>query len=212
MPTQPKRGATYSSEAIDFCRRLYVKYFGKQHDRIEKEMHRAGWTGWRKINLHGRKRKGEGRGETLGWIEKYGFDTALDRALVRQPTAALNTAQDLVNKIDAVLGQLDRQVSAKGANIDDESFRVVQLHRDYCKLKIDALTRVEAAKDTLGGWVSFWERLIDWAPDIDIKLARLMVKHSDQIIARAEQEFGEEMNVNPNENQANPAANAGTED
>src|SRR5687768_5842556 len=149
----------YSSEAIEHCKRLYVKFSGKQADRIEKEMHKAGWTSWRKQNLYN-------RGKTrVGWIEKYGFERALEIHLAQQPTAALNNAQKLVREIEWIRQALDKEVKTKGVTAVD--IKLLYLHRDYSKLGIDALTRVEAARDTLGGFVAFWERFIDWITDID---------------------------------------------
>lgn len=181
-------GQHYDSDAIELCKRLYLKFSGQQHDRIEKEMQRAGYTGWRKENLYNRG-KSEGSGFREGWIDKYGFKAALKIYLAQKPTAALNNAQKLVREIEWIRGQLDSEIRTKGVTGVD--IKLVYLHRDYCKLCIDALTRVEAARDTLGGFVSFYERFIDWMTDIDGKLARQLLKVEDLVIARAEKEFDE---------------------
>lgn len=210
-------GKVYDNAAIETCKRLFLKYNGKRPELIEKGMRKAGYVGWRKQNLYD-------KGDRDGWIKTYGFERALEINLAQRPTAALNSAQKLVDKINAVLEQLDRQVQAKGANIDEDSIKIVQLHRDYCNLAIAALTKVEAARDTLGGFVNFAERFLDWVTDIDGPTARRLLKIWDQIIERAESEFGEtqetiseqeqsagenEVNVGT-ENQTGPAADAGT--
>jgi hypothetical protein len=148
-------------------------------------MRKAGYANWQRQYLY---TSGQGQHEKIGWIEKYGWDKALAIHLAQKPTAALNSAQQLVTEIDTIRTQLYQRINAQGANVEKE---LLQLHRDYCKLAIEALTKVAEAKDTLGAWVNFWERLLGWMPDIDIAAARLLVKHSAEIISRAEEEFGE---------------------
>jgi hypothetical protein len=179
--------AHYDDKAIEHCKRLYIKFNGKQHHRIEQEMRKAGWVGWSAKNLHNR---GKGDGARVGWIEKYGFERALEIHLAQQPTAALNNAQKLVREIEYIREALDKEIKTKGVTAVD--IKLLYLHRDYCKLCIDALTRVEAARDTLGGFVSFYERFIDWMTDIDARIARKLLQVEDLIIARAEKEFAED--------------------
>src|SRR6185369_16981505 len=101
------------------------------------------------------------------------------------------------------------RVRAQGGNVDKE---LLQAHRDYSRLSIDALTKVEAARDTLSGWVSFWEKLIDWMPDIDYRTAKGLVKFSREILAKAEEEFGEsEEMVNGHKDSADTEALAGAQ-
>lgn len=176
--------ARYDEQAIDKCLRLYLKYNGQQHDRIEQEMRKV-YPGWKRSYLYTR---GQGANQKLGWVDKFGWERALELHLAQKPTATLNNAEKLVREIETVRGYLAVEIKAHGGKVDKER---LQLHRDYCSLSIAALTKVEAARDTLGSFVSFWERLLDWMPDIDMKAARLLVKHSPSIIAKAEEEFGE---------------------
>lgn len=197
----------YTTEAIDYCFKLYLKYNGQQHDRIQKEMRRAGWPRWSKSNLYTSK---DGRGnEQLGWIEKYGWEKALKDHLANKVAPALDSAEKLVRQVEEVRDLLHVEIIAAGGKVDKER---LQLHRDYCNLSISALTKVEAARDTLSGWVSFYERLVDWAVELDPKLARKLVDRSDEFIKRAEREFGEEQAMNANETSAEPAPDDGTKD
>ncbi len=175
----------YGPEAIETCLRLYLKFNGQQHERIEQEMRRAGYPGWRRQYLYTR---GQGEHEKVGWIEKFGWEKALALYLARKPTATLNNAEQLVREIEEVRGYLAVEIKAAGGKVDKER---LQLHRDYCNLSIGALTKVEGARDTLAAWVNFWEQLLDWMPDIDLDTAKKLVKFSPQIIARAEEKFGE---------------------
>jgi hypothetical protein len=214
MPTElKKKGAPYPPEAIEFCERLFLKYGGRHYERIEQEMHRAGWAGFHRNLINGKRRTG--KADTLGWKELYSWEKKLAIHLANKPTASLNNAQQLVQEVETVRKQLYSKVTAQGANVDKET---LQLHRDYCGLSISALTKVEAAKDTLGAWVIFLEKLLDWAPDIDIKLAKLLARFAPAIIARAEEEFGETQEMLSQEAGAvtddseNAAPNAGTAD
>lgn len=179
--------ARYGPKAIDYCLRLYLKYNGQQHKQIEREMQKAGWEGWSAANLYN---KGRGKRQRLGWIEKYRWDHALEVHLAQKvtATATLNNAEKLVREVEHVRDLLYQEISAVGGKVEKER---IQLHRDYCNLSIAALTKVEAARDTLGAWVNFWERLQEWAVDIDAKFGRYLIKHSEALIKRAEAEFGE---------------------
>ena len=176
----------YGPDAIDYCFKLYLKYNGQHFERIEKEMHRAGWTGWKAQNLRDRQR---GKTLTEGWVSRFGWEKALQQHLAQKVAPTLDSAETLVREIEEVRKSLAEEIRLKGAKETDKER--LQLHRDYCNLSISALTKVEAARDTLGGWVNFFERLIEWCVDVDSKLGRLLVKHSDALIARAEKEFGE---------------------
>jgi len=176
--------ARYDEEAIQKCFRLYLKFNGQQHERIEQEMRRV-YPGWQRSYLYTR---GQGKNQKLGWVDKYGWEKALAYHLAQRPTAALNSAQQLVSEIEEIRKLLHERIKPQGANVEKE---LLQLHRDYSRLSIEALTKVEAARDTLAAWVVFWEKLLDWMPDIDFKTARALAKHSEAIIAKAEEEFGE---------------------
>jgi hypothetical protein len=203
--------APYGPEAIDYCFKLYLKYNGQQFGRIESEMQKAGWTGWKAQNLRSR---GKGKSRKAGWIETYGWEKALKEHLAQKVAPSLDSAQALVKEIETVRKGLAAEIDAKGvAQADKER---LQLHRDYCNLSISALTKVEAARDTLSGWVNFFERLIEWGVDIDGKFGRLLIKHSEALIARAEKEFGEELTADgrrstvdgQDDDSANPEAEA----
>jgi len=201
--------ARYDEEAIQKCLRLYLKFNGQQHERIEQEMRKV-YPGWRRSYLYTR---GQGRNQKIGWVDKFGWEKALALHLAQKPTAALNSAQQLVNEIEGVRTQLYQRIKAQGSNVEKE---LLQLHRDYSRLSIEALTKVEAARDTLSGWVSFWERLLDWMPDIDFRAAKALVKFNKEILAKAEEEFGEseqmvESQMNGNKDSADTEALAGAQ-
>lgn len=176
----------YGSDAIDYCFKLYLKYNGQQFGRIEQEMHRAGWVGWKAQNLRSR---GKGKTRKAGWIESYGWENALREHLAQKVAPSLDSAEKLVRDIQFICDGLATEIRAKGVSGVDE--KRLKLYESFAGLQISALTKVEAARDTLGGWVNFFERMIEWGVDVDSKLGRLLVKHSAALIARAEKEFGE---------------------
>lgn len=194
--------ARYDAEAIEKCFRLYLKFNGQQHQRIEQEMRKV-YPGWKRDYLYTR---GQGKHQKLGWVDKYGWEKALALHLAQKPTAVLNSAQRLVNEVEEIRQQLHERIKVQGANVEKE---LLQLHRDYSRLSIETLMKVEAARDTLGAWVVFWEKLLDWLPDIDMKAARYLVKLNEAIIARAEEEFGESENMV--ENLMNGSQNSATQ-
>ncbi len=177
---------SYSNEAVEGCLRLYLRFNGQQHDRIENEMRKT-WPGWSKQNLYTRGK--EGSQQKIGWIEKYGWEAALKQKLENaSKTTALTSAEQLVREIEEVRKRIKQKIDALGAGADRD---LIYQHRDYCKLSIDALTKVEAARDTLGGFVSFWERLLDWLPLISEKAARELLRVADEVIEKAAAEYGE---------------------
>lgn len=201
--------ARYDEEAIQKCFRLFLKFNGQRHEQIEQEMRKV-YPGWRRSYLYTR---GQGKHQKLGWIDKFGWEKSLALHIAQKPTAALNSAQQLVNEIEEVRKQLHVRIKTQGPNVEKE---LLQLHRDYSRLSIEALTKVEAARDTLSGFVSFWERLLDWLPDIDYRTAKGLVKFSKQILDKAEEEFGEseqmvESQMNGNTNSADAQALAGAQ-
>jgi len=200
-------GAEYSAKAIDHCFKLYLKHNGQNHKAIEKGMHEAGWTGWSVNNLYN-------QGAKIGWIEKYGWKEALEKHLEQKVSPTLNSAEQLVSEIDELRGYLYKEIHAKGGNVDKERY---QLFVRLAELSIAALTKVREARDTLSGWVNFFERFVDWAIDIDPKLARKLMDKSEEFIARAEKEFGEELaseepGMNADANSVESPADDGTKD
>jgi hypothetical protein len=147
------------------------------------------WPKWSIGNLYS---NGDGRSE--GWINKYKWKEALKLRLEQRPRAALNSAQQVANEIETVRTILYAQITSQGAAAGKDT---IQQYLKYCDLSIDALKRVEAARGTLGGFADFWERLLDWLPEIDEKAARALLKISDQILNRAVAEYGRDQKEAP---------------
>lgn len=176
MPT------SYNEEAVEYCFRLYLRFNGQQHDRIEQEMRRAGWETWSKQNLYS-------RGGKTGWVDKFGWDKALEQKIATaSKTAALTSAEELVGEIEEVRKRIKAALDARGAVVDKD---LIYQHARYCTLSIEAQLKLEATRDTLGGFVAFWERLLDWLPEMSERAARELLKVADRILERAAAEYGD---------------------
>jgi hypothetical protein len=173
MPTE------YGPEAVEHCLRLYLKYNGRHHERIEAEMRKL-WPDWTKSNLYSR------RGSKEGWIKKFNWEGALKLHLAQKPLTTLNSAQQLVNEIEFIRKNLYAQITSQGGAVSKDK---IQQHLKYCDLSIYAMTKVEAAHDMLGNFASFWEILLEWLVDMDEKAARALLKVSDRILERVAAEY-----------------------
>lgn len=70
MPRKP----TSDDARIEDCRRLFLKYGGKQHERIEAEMRELGHHDFNRRSLYPRRERGRVR---PGWIERFEWRKSL---------------------------------------------------------------------------------------------------------------------------------------
>lgn len=169
----------YSAEAIEDCFQLYLRHNGQHHDLIEREMQRR-WPRWSKQNLYT-------RGEKIGWVERYGWEKALERKFqAAAAEKATTSAEGLFLEIEKRRKQLDAKLDAEGCENRD----LVYQHQKYCELSISALARLEAARDNLAGFVTFWERLMVWLPEISAEATRALLEVDERILAKASAEYG----------------------
>lgn len=171
----------YPQEAIDLCGKLYCKYGGMNHDRIEREM-RKQYPGWRKKNLYD---SGSGKQARLGWITREGFDNLL-KIYVQKLTESVNDdEQDLYIGIRTVRKAMQSKVVGKSASKDD-----VYQYRDFCKLEIEARRNLDLSRDNLETFVAGYEKMIGWLTDIDPAATKLLIKHQDKLIEMAQAHYG----------------------
>jgi hypothetical protein len=178
--------ASYPKEAVELCESLYLRFNGQQHDRIQAEMQKAGYGSWSKQNLYTR---GKGPNQKIGWIEKYGWEKALTRKLeLASERKAVSADEQLVRDIEEVQRRVRDQLKLTQPGSDRD---LLYQFRDLSKLLIEARTKLEARRDTFGGFVQFWERLLDWLPEIDAPAARALLAVADSVLERAGSEYGE---------------------
>jgi hypothetical protein len=142
------------------------------------------WPKWRRVNLWAR---GKGKNRRAGWIEKYNWKEALMLHLEHRPQSVHNPNWRLVSEIESVRKTLYGQITSQG---DASGKDKISQHLRYCQLSIDVLTKVEAERSTLAGFADFWERLLEWLPEIDENATRSLLKVSDEILNRAVAEYG----------------------
>lgn len=175
----------YDDEAVQRCFDLYLKFNGQQHERIEAEMRKV-YPGWSVQNLYTR---GKGANLKIGWIEKYGWEGALTLKLATSGRGAATSAEKLFLEIEAARERIKTALDAQGAGTDRD---LVYQHRDYCKLSIDALARLEAAGDNFDSFVAMWERLCAWLPELSPTATRELLAVSEEVLRKAQSELKSE--------------------
>lgn len=171
----------YSNEAIEFARKLYCKYGGKNFDAIEREMQQQ-WPGWRQQNLRDR---GKGANAKLGWISRYGFEKSLRIYTERLVESVNDDEQDLYIGIKKVRQELQRLVESGEAKKDE-----IYQYRDFCKLEIEARKNLDLSRDNLETFVSGYEKLLMWLGELDPAAAKMLIKHGDKLTALATAHYG----------------------
>jgi hypothetical protein len=174
---------SYTDEAIADCQRLYLKFNGQQHDRIEAEMRKT-WPGWSRQNLYTR---GKGPKQKIGWIDKFGWEKALQLHLTTR-VEKLPACEQIFREIDEIRKKIFTQIKVLGAKAERD---LIYQHRDYTKLSIDALNKIGAGQ-TLDSFVAMWERLLDWLPLISPKALAELLKVDNVILEKAALEYGDE--------------------
>jgi len=162
----------YDQKTINRCFQLYLLHNGKQHFQIAAEMRRDyPWFGVTRITE---------------WEKKYAWEAALKVKIETDKRAALTTADELVGEIETVRKKLYELIKVDGTH--DKELTAQHIH--YCRLSVEALTKVKEAQDTFGAWLAFWERLLDWLPSYSTHALESLLQVSDAVIDRAAKEYG----------------------
>lgn len=171
-PAKPEKLDRYDQKTINRCFQLYLLYNGNQRERIAAEMRRDyPWFNTDRI---------------AAWEKKYAWREALKVKIEADKRAALTSADELVDEIESVRKKLYELIRADGSN-DKE---LTQQHIHYCRLSVDALSKVKEARDTLGAWLVFWEKLLEWLPDYSTHALDALLQVSSAVIERAAKEYG----------------------
>lgn len=141
---------------------------------------------WSKQNLFN-------RGEKIGWIEKYGWELALkEKIALANSGQAITEEQALFNEIAQVRKRLHELIVTQASKDRDTVYQ----HLAYCRLEINALAKLKGAGLTFDSFVAFWERLLDWLPDMSPEAASALLAVADELLDRARSEYGEEADSN----------------
>lgn len=172
----------YPPEAWKLCRDLYCKYGGINHDLIERDMRRAGYVGWQKSILYD---KGKDKNARMGWISRHGFERSLDKYTQKLVEQVNTDEQELYLDVRTRRKELSELVRGKDATKDDK-----YLHRDYCKLEIEARKALDLSQDNFETYVSGFEKTLSWLAEIDPQAAKVVIKHTDKLTDMAKAHYG----------------------
>src|SRR4051794_26339827 len=87
---------TANTTAIHAARDLYIRYRGRDHRRIERDMRAMGFASFTRRVLYDTRQNGQLT--RIGWIRRYGFDTQL-------PTSEAGSTAKTRRRTDAEGGQ-----------------------------------------------------------------------------------------------------------
>lgn len=163
---------------------LYLLHNGERHDLIEKEMHRRGFTSFRKSVLTSR---GTGENRREGWIESHGWRSSLELKIATANTAAATSAESLLFEVEEIRKKLFIQIQAAG--VVKAGRDLVYQHDKYTNRSIEILSQLNDARDNFGNFVAFLDRLCAAAPSISPALARELVAAKEGLMDWAEGEF-----------------------
>lgn len=164
----------YDSEAIDTCLELYLRYNGGQQDAIQRGMHEAGYVNFSKSNIS-------------KWAKERNWKDALKIKIALSAEGTTTSAELLFLELERVRRQLYTRLTSKNVKAERD---LIYQYRDIAKLCVEALARLEAARDNYAGFAKFWQDLMN-APkgQVPEQAIRVLVKNTDMIIDWAKQKY-----------------------
>lgn len=176
-------GRRYEEKAIRKAEGLYLKYNGQNFDAIEAEM-RVEYPGWSRQNLFDRR---DGDKEKVGWINKYGWQYALELKTQVSAKRQLSGAEALYLSIRTQRERVEKIMESGPPEKED-----VWAHQKYCALEIDALAKLRDARNRLEDFSEFWETLLMWLAGISRHAHRELLIVAEQVTERAVKDYGTE--------------------
>lgn len=177
-------GKPVNAEEVKAAFELYLLHNGDRFDLIEREMHRRGWTGFRKSKL---KSRGFGENRREGWIEKFGWENALKLKAAAAGTVAATSAESLLFEVEAIRKKLFAEIEARG--ISRAGKDAIYQHDKYVNRSIEILAQLKEARDNYANFRYFLQHLLAAAPRISAELAITLLECEDALIDWAESEF-----------------------
>jgi len=164
----------YDSDAIDTCLRLYLEHNGGNQEAIARGMREAGYVNFSKSNIS-------------KWAKERNWKDALEIKIALSADGTTTSAELLFLELERVRRQLYKQLVAKGPKAERD---LTYQYRDIAKLCIEAMARLEAARDNYAGFAKFWLDLMQ-APKEEVpeQAIRVLVKFTDVIIEWAKRKY-----------------------
>lgn len=169
-------------EQIEHAFELYLEYNGERFDLIEKEMHRRGWTKFRRQLLFNR---GKGANFREGWIERYGWKKSLEIKIATAGQTAVTSAESLLFEVETIRKKLYQRLVERDVNDRD----LVWQHDKYVARTTEILDKLERARDNFGNFTFFLKHLLAASTSISPELASALCAAEDGLLEWAEREF-----------------------
>jgi len=170
-PSAPRSLNQYDAATISKTFKLFLLYNGASAPQVVAEMRKEyPWFSEKRL-------------DTL--VKRYNWREALKTKVETDAKAALTTADQLVDEIEGVRKKLFNLIDVDGV-LDKET---INQHRDYCRLSTEALTKVKAERDTLGGFKGFYRRFLTWLGDYSPHAVDAVLQVEEQLLTRAAREL-----------------------
>jgi hypothetical protein len=174
----------YNTDAHELCRKFYCK-FGGNALQIEKAMHQAGYAGWKKEYLYD---KGTvGKDARLGWITKYGFEKSLELYQQTLISSVQTDEEKHYKRVEKIADKYGEIAVGTGEDADKAADRYAK----YLQLLLDIRNKLDLKQSNFESFVEAWESICSWIGEISPEAAKHLLKHSQAIIERAENHYGE---------------------
>lgn len=171
-PSAPRSLNQYDAATVSKAFQLFLLYNGTNAAQIVREMRKTGYSWFTETRLR-----------TL--VETYGWRESLKYKVEADAKTALTTADVFVDRLDYVEERLFAQLKGDGT-LDKDT---VNQYRDIARLRMDALLKVKAERDTLGGFKAFYLRLLNWLGDYSPHAVEALLQVEDSLLARAAREL-----------------------
>lgn len=140
------------------------------------------YEGWSRQILFTR---GVGENYRVGWVDKYGWEKALEIHVGNKERSILTSGERLLSEVETVREAIFDRLKTHGvANRD-----LVYQHEKYSTRSAELLREIETARATGVDFAHFWRFLLQAALIVSPQLARELVAAEDAIMKRAKDEF-----------------------
>lgn len=175
---------TFHKDELKAAFNLFIDHNGQRFDLIEKEMHRLGWSSFRKECL---KSKGLGKHYREGLIEKHGWDKALQVHIATAGTLAKTSAESLLGEVEEIRKLIYLDLVATGVGKAGKD--LIYQHDKYVTRSTEILAKLEKASDNYANFSKFLKHLVKGAMNVSPALAKELCEAEDALIEWAESEF-----------------------
>lgn len=173
----------YNPDEVDAAFELYLRFNGQNHAEIEREMHRQGFTEFKKERL---KSKGFGANRREGWIEYFFWDHSLKLRAATAGKHAELSGESVLFETEQIRKMLFDRIVVMGARAPKD---LIYQHRDYVAKSVEIIDRLEDARNNYPNCVFFLKWLLRVLPTISPEAAKHLIECEVPLLEAAESEF-----------------------